>query len=714
MKTLATIFPKINIGLVLILILFLPIQISAQKQVKPKELFKMPLEELMDIKVVTTVTKHEQTVEEAPAIVTVITDEQIKNRGYRSIVELLKDVLGIDIIDNVARVEIGMRGINNKSDYGKHILFLLDGHDMGWKQFKRNRIYASIVNINDIKRVEIIRGPGSALWGDNATLGIINVITRSVEDIDGVEIMAGMGSYHTNFQNVTVGKTLDSGLKIHFSSSRYEDNTSRGRCFKEYSQILGYEVYPPNQRQEDYNLYGKISYGNFALTTYKSRFDVYWPMATWGLMSDDTRLVLDKVFARLDYSHSYGALLEGKFSVTYDNYKYGPGSQYEGYPGYEGTPDSLLPELKYKRFVRKMVAEDDFIESELQVSYRPFDRLRLITGVEYEYLEALRWHYPYKKDGTLDTKWVETPPKFTTDSWAAYLHGEYRPLKNLDITAGVRHDKHSIYGGVANPRLGIVINPIPDLNVKALYGRAYYGPSIHEMNYVKKNSSYGNPELRPEIIETYEIGLGYKWKRMVFLNLSLFQNTLKDIIAYQMREPDEIVGDWGDDAPTKASNQYANIGKAKVRGVETELKVFPSKNLAFSIYTAYQEPENVIDGSRLENTCRFKAGGDMNVFLFNRLNVNLNMRYLGDRIATREKDRKNPPYPTLFMDLNRKTEPYLLANITLRTSDLFLKDTEFRLSINNLFDVEYYDPGRVENYPQLGRYFMISLIFKVF
>ena len=708
-----TTIQKVILNSIILLILTPQLHLFAQEQVKLEELLKMSLEDLMKVEIVTTATKYEQTAEEAPNIITVITSEQIKNNGYSSIIELLKDVVGMDIIDNVARVELGMRGINNKSDYGKHILFMLDGHDMGWKQFNRNRIFSNIVNINDVKRVEIIRGPGSALWGDNATLGIINVITRSAEDINGVEVTVGGGSYHTNFQGVTAGKVLDNGLKIHFSSSRYEDDTSRGRRFKEYSEILDRDIYPSNQSQDNYNLYGRISCGDFTLTGYKSKFDTYWPMATWGLMGDDTHLVLDKTFTRLDINHSFNEKLEGKFSIAYDNYKYGHGSQYEGYPGYEGTPDSLLSDIKYKRFIRKMVAEDDFIETELQIHYRPSDKLRLISGADYEHLNVLRWHYPYKTDGTLDTKWSENPPEFTTERWAGYLQGEYHPWKKMGITAGVRHDDHSIYGGVTNPRLGIVINPLQDVNVKALYGRAFCGPSIHEMNYVKKNSSYGNPELDPEIIETWEIALGYKMKRMVSFNVSLFQNSLRDIIAYQMREPDKIIGDWGDDAPAKASNQYANIGKAKVRGIETEMKMIPGENLSFSIFTTYREPENEIDNSRLENTCRFKAGGQMNALLFKRFHVNLNMRYLGDRVSTRERDRKNPPYPSLFMDLDRKTEPYFVTNATFRIPEFYFKNTELRLNINNLFNTEYFDPGRVENYPQLGRHFIISLIFKI-
>ena len=101
------------------------IAIAQEKDQLEKELLFFAEEEIT-----VTATKHEQSIEEAPAIVTVITHEQIKKSGYRSIVELLKDVMGVDIIDNVARVEVGMRGINNKSDYGKHILFLLNGYEV--------------------------------------------------------------------------------------------------------------------------------------------------------------------------------------------------------------------------------------------------------------------------------------------------------------------------------------------------------------------------------------------------------------------------------------------------------------------------------------------------------------------------------------------------------------------------------------------------------
>ena len=160
------------------------------------------------------------------------------------------------------------------------------------------------------------------------------------------------------------------------------------------------------------------------------------------------------------------------------------------------------------------------------------------------------------------------------------------------------------------------------------------------------------------------------------------------------------------------SNQYSNIGKARVRGVETQFRLKPGDNLYFSLYLTYRDAKNLDDDTRLENTPRFAGGGEFNLFLFDQLNVNLNMRYLGDRKAIREKDRANPPYPTLYTDLDRETSPYYIANLTLRANDVFIKGMDISMSANNLFDKEYYDPGRVENYPQLGRHFIGSISYR--
>ena len=146
--------------------------------------------------------------------------------------------------------------------------------------------------------------------------------------------------------------------------------------------------------------------------------------------------------------------------------------------------------------------------------------------------------------------------------------------------------------------------------------------------------------------------------------------------------------------------------------METQFKVKPLENLYFSLYLTYRDPKNIKYDTRLQNTPRFTSGGEINLFLLDRFNLNLNMGYQGDRIAIREKDRNNPPYPTLYRDLDRKTSPYFIANLTLRAKDMFIKGMDISLSVNNLFDKEYYDPGRVENYPQLDRNFIGSITYR--
>ncbi|MDH5719824.1 MAG: TonB-dependent receptor [Spirochaetia bacterium] len=674
-----------------------------------KDFEDLTLEELMEVQVISA-TRSEQPLYKAPSVVTVITREQILKRGYRSIVDILKDVMGIDIIDNVGRNELGIRGINNKSDYGKRVLMLLNGHDMSWKQFSRTRIHQAVVNIEDIKRIEIIKGPGSAVWGDSAILGIINIITRKPNEIDGFEISAGAGisdaSSHNYYESIIYGKEYDigEGLKLYFSAAGYRDNTTKDRKLKEYSQIMGESIFADGQKQSNYTLYGNISYWNLTLTGYKSKFDVYWPLASWGLTADDTRLVLDKWFTKLSFDRALTDKVRLEISGSFDRYEFGNGSQYESKPGYDGQPAMGW-------FIRRMLASDDFIESEAILHYNILKNLKLTGGFEYEYLDTLRWHYPEKTDGTTDQYWVDNPPEFKTSNLAGFAQGQYHPHEMLGITAGFRYDYHSVYKGVFSPRLGMVLNPVKSLTAKVLYGESFYGPSIHELYYVKKNGSYGNPELKPEIVKTYEAALEYRYNKIFKSEVTLFQNTLTDIIAYELTPEAEIAGDWGSYAPAAGSsyNQYQNIGTARVRGVETQLSANPFKALQLSVYVTYRDPVNLDTKERLENTAKISGGGVVNIFLFDKLNINFNMRYVGDRISIREIDRSNPPYPLLPQDFDRKTKPYFAADLTFRAANLFIKGFEITAGVNNIFDKEYYDPGRVEDYPQMGRNYNLNL-----
>ncbi|HHT9112376.1 MAG: TonB-dependent receptor plug domain-containing protein [Planctomycetes bacterium] len=154
---------------------------------------------------VTIATRHETQISKAPSIVTVITDEEIKNLGYRTFVEILRTVPGFEILKTGALGDTipAVRGFASDNK----VRVMLNGH------LVNNPLRGgAFVNFDDfpvegIKRIEIIRGPGSAMYGENAFLGVINIITKDAKDIDGVKVSSGYGSFDTYDENIIFGET---------------------------------------------------------------------------------------------------------------------------------------------------------------------------------------------------------------------------------------------------------------------------------------------------------------------------------------------------------------------------------------------------------------------------------------------------------------------------------------------------------------------------
>ncbi len=192
MKTLSTFFPKI-IGLVLLLVFFLPIQIYAQEQVKPEELFRMTIEELMEVKVVSSAALTEIEQHLIPAAVTKITHEQIELSGARSITELIDIyVPNIQVMKHsFARSHIGMRGIIG--DVENKYLLLVNGRVMNNLTYGEVGSERDLSMLGDIHHIDIVRGPGSVVHGPGAVAGVINIVTLESRTFEGTKVTARQG-----------------------------------------------------------------------------------------------------------------------------------------------------------------------------------------------------------------------------------------------------------------------------------------------------------------------------------------------------------------------------------------------------------------------------------------------------------------------------------------------------------------------------------------
>src|SRR5204863_6058936 len=203
-------------------------QPAPAKTVEPTDI---SLEELvkMEIPIVEGASKYKQKTTEAPASVTIITADEVKKYGYRTLADILNSVPGLYISDDRQNARLGVRGVISR-DYNSRVLLLVDGHRINNSLSDGAPIGTEfILDVDLIDRVEIIRGPGSSLYGNNAFFGVINVITRKGGDMTrhGAEVSGEGGSFDTYKGRATSGNKVQNGLEMLLSGSIYDSAGQR-------------------------------------------------------------------------------------------------------------------------------------------------------------------------------------------------------------------------------------------------------------------------------------------------------------------------------------------------------------------------------------------------------------------------------------------------------------------------------------------------------
>src|SRR6266516_2321196 len=241
-----------------------------------QDLTDMSVEQLIELKVSTVygASKHWQEVAQAPSAVSILTAEEIKLHGYRTLADLLRSVRGLYVSYDRNYSYLGIRGFNRPGDYNTRTLLLIDGHRIN-DNIQDGALVGNefLLDVDLIDRVEIIRGPGSSIYGNNAFFGVINIITKTGGAIDGAEVSGEAGSFQTYKGQFTYGKTLNNGLTMLFSGS-YFDSQGPGKLFyKEYDAPESNNGVARHVDDEAfYSAFGTLSWSGFTLAGgYRSR-----------------------------------------------------------------------------------------------------------------------------------------------------------------------------------------------------------------------------------------------------------------------------------------------------------------------------------------------------------------------------------------------------------------------------------------------------------
>lgn len=629
------------------------------------EYFNMSLTELMDVNIYSA-SKYEQRENEAPSSVTVIGQKEIKLYGYRNITDILRTVPGFYETYDRNYSYIGVRGFGRPGDYNSRILLLIDGH-----RFNDNIADSVLfgnefpVDIDLIDHIEVVRGPGSALYGSNALFAVVSVFTKTGKDYQGGQIAYRAGSGRHNQGRFTYGNRYENGLDF-LVSGTYANWNGETLYYPEFDAPSTQNGRVRNDDETLKNFFIETSYSDFSLQVASSQREKGIPTAPWETVfgASHTRTWDNYTLIGLTWEHPIDESLSVLGRLSYHHYNYVGRYVYD---------DGGL-------YTNKDLWQGRWVVSEIQLTKQFDNGHKVVAGAESQYnihQDQKNWDFDVYLNDRRHSK-----------SWGIYIQDEFHLTDNLTINAGLRRDYYDASGSTINPRAAIIYTLSDRTTLKLLAGKAFRAPSAYELYYHDGwYTTKPNPQLEPETIKTYELvlenRLGDHWKATA----SSFYYQMDNLIDQQVDPHDGLM-------------QYQNVSQVTAKGLELNLEGKWTNGLRGRLGYAYVSTWD-------ESAHTHLANSPENMVTFNliyplqkdRLFAGIDAKYSGRR-------------KTLT---GNYADDAIVTNLTLTYTDA-VKNLDVQAGVYNLFDISYAYPGFIEHeqdtIEQDGRTFGMKLTYR--
>ncbi len=613
-------------------------------------------------------SKSVQSVSDAPASVTVVTVDEIQKYGYRTLADILRDVRGFYVTYDRDYSYVGVRGFGRLGDWNSHILLLVDGHRINDNVLGQAMIGTEFpVDVDLIERVEIVRGPSSSLYGAEAFLAVINVITRKAPGLKGLELSFSPASFGTYEGRATYGGQYR-GVDMLLSGTFY-DSQGQTLFFPEFNNPATNNGITSNtDYQNSQHVLATVSFRGFTLQGMFSASDRGVPTGYFGTVFNDprTRNLDYHQYLDLSYQHEVGEKWELAARTSYDQSRLQAPLVFP-----TGLPDPSTTVDTYSD-------RGNWWDGEVKLSRTLFERHRITFGSEVtDNLRQDQGNFTPTTNG-FDTDFASSV------IWALYAQDEFAITRKLTLSAGVRHDHYSNFGGTTNPRLGLIYHLFRPTTLKLLYGTAFRAPEPFETTPGFGPFYEDNLLIKPETIHSFEGVVEQAMGQHFTLSGSVFENRIDNLISLQT---DSAAG----------QSVYVNSGKADATGVEAELDGRFKAGWEGSASYSYTDVDNGVTQQIVSNSPQQLAKLKFVVPVLQRkLFAALDAQYTG-------------PRGTLA---GNTVAGFQVLNFTLLGHALG-KHLDLSTSIYNILDKRYFDPGRPEDLEdqiqQDGRNFRIKI-----
>jgi len=705
------------------------------------DLMELSLEDLMEVEIITASKQHEN-VSDTPSTVIVITQQQIQHRRYLNLLDLLRDLAGMDI--QRMNEETAFHNLTWRGNFGNNkFLILQDG-------IRIDSPAGELIPVDHnfplyhAKQVEILYGPAAALYGADAFGGVINIITEKGENIGSATLSSAIGSDDYRYHYVHAGSKLNEQWSFAIGGHKHDADTA--------------------DLSKDYDEYAKVDAVTFGGETVVAAADRENYVATQSSNSAFARLDFDKHFS-VGFNHSFFRHLSStgvkpstaifeeeaqwntRIDTIYGKYRFDLTDKLSGETTVNYSRYELLPQSKFKNIFVDF--RDGYKYSkgkrtgiEQQFNYQVNDSHTAIAGISYESFSSLPktadLTSPFNRDktfneqglfyiGTDNTLPIDFPHTDYSNS-ALYLQLKSAWNEKLSSVIGMRYDKNSRYDSTVNPRLGLVYKFRPTTIFKANYGEAFRAPTVKENlehygsfngqkndngEYISYFFHAPNVDLEPEKMRSVELNLTHIFDENLSFSASAYYSQVDNLIMSRSTETPIQFIKGGEILSTAI---FDNLGKGEQYGLDLTMNYQRKLGAGFSsnLWGSY----SYIDGSvrnSLDNIDvdlpyiaqhKFKLGATLSYQ--NKYFVTPTL-YAIDRTNSKRIDSNNPT--------ERLQSPgYVIMDLHLGAVDIF-DNLSANLDIYNLFDTHYYNTGGISSVtflgvPQQPRSFVFSLSLK--
>ena len=633
-----------------------------------EDLTGLSIEELLNVEVISA-SRLGQKASQAPSSISILTASDIRTFGWRTLADALNGMRGLFTSNNRNYTFLGVRGFIQSNDFNSRVLVMIDGQRMNENIYDSGNIAQEfMLDIDLVERIEFIPGSGSTIYGANAFLGLINVVTKKGNAINGAQLAGEVGSFDTYKGRVSYGKKLANGVDILFSASRFATAGVENLYFPAFNSPATNNGIAHNMDTESADrLFGRIQYKAFTLSG--GLVDRYKRVPTAEYHNQVFNAPIDhsddrQFFGNFKYEKALNDKTSARVSGFYQGYDYHSETLYQ----YDNSGAVVFFDGTIGRWWG----------GQAQLTTTAFHRQRLIFGVEYQYDERqflinydVNPYYLYQVTNRQGSR-VEV-----------FAQDDIQLLDDLTFSAGVRFDYHHMIKRLQlNPRLGLIWNPLASTTFKLLYSSTFRAPNAAELDY---NSYYYGVSSMPqeELIKSYEGIVEWRSHGGIKLVGSVFYNDISKFLVSNL-EDNELL---------------TNTGSFDIYGAEWAAeKRWGSGRLLKASYTYSWVTDNRRQGSRAYGSPEILFKLHYAEPLFdNNAKIGVENIYIDERKL----------FNGSFADA------YDLVNVNL-TSDRLIKGLDLSFGVYNLFDSHYEMLGAGINnnvLPMNGREFRFKLLF---